>query len=95
MPSQQSKPSNNQKTLFAQKFEVLTRQSLLQSKKNDHGFDLQQAKHSLKDSFAETEQMKVYPVDHLPEDITEDFLIISFFGSQTKSMAQPRNSNNC
>ena len=33
---------------------------------------------ALKDHFAEAEQMTKYLVDHLPEDITEDFLINSF-----------------
>ena len=44
----------------------------------DNGFDLQQAQRTLKDHFAEAEQMTMYLVDHLPEDITEDFLINSF-----------------
>ena len=32
----------------------------------------------MKDHFAEAEQMTMYLVDNLPEDITEDFLINSF-----------------
>ena len=46
--------------------------------------DLQQAQRTLKDHFAEAEQMTIYLVDHLPEDITEDILINSFTDLQNE-----------
>ena len=69
-------------------------QLLLHSKKKN-GFDLQQAQRTLKDHFAEAEQMTMYLVHHLPEDITEDFLFIVLPIYKTKWMTQSRNSNKC
>ena len=40
----------------------------------DHGFYLQQEQRSLKNHFAEAEQMTMYLVDPLPEDIAWGFL---------------------
>ena len=78
MPSQQSKPSNSQRNFNFAKIRSLNKAIVTAFQEKDNGFDLQQAQRTLKDHFAEAEQMTMYLVDHLPEDVTEDFLINCF-----------------
>ena len=78
MPSQQSKPSNSRRNFVFTKLRRLNKVIFTPVEEKDHFFDLQQAQRSLKDHFAEAEQMTMYLVDPLPEYITEDSLINSF-----------------
>ena len=78
IPSQQLKPSNSQRNFVFNKNRRLNYAIFTALQEKDNGFDLQQAQRSLKDHFAEAEQMTMYFVDHLPEDITEVFLNFSF-----------------
>lgn len=78
MPSQQPKPSNSQRNFVFAKIQRLNRAIVTAIEENDHSFDLEQSQRSLEHHFAEAEQMTMYLVDHLPEDITEEFLIGSF-----------------
>ena len=68
MPSQQSKPSNSQRNFVFAKIRRLNKAILNAFQEKDNGFDLQQAQRTLKDHFAEAEQMTMYLVDLLPED---------------------------
>ena len=78
MPSQRSKPSDSQRIFVFAKIWRLNKAILTAFQEKDNGFDFRQAQRTLKDHFAEAEQLTMYLVDHLPEDITEDFLTNSF-----------------
>ena len=78
MPSQESKPSNSQSNFVFAKIRRLNKTIFTTFQEKDNGFDLQLAQRTLKGQFFEAEQITMYLVDHLAEDITEDFLINSF-----------------
>ena len=78
MPSQQSKPSNSQRNFVFAEIRRLNNAIFTAFQGKDNCFDLRQAQRSLKDHFAEAEQMTMSLVDHLHEDIVEEFLIKSF-----------------
>ena len=78
MPNQQPKPSNSQRNFVFAKIQPLNKTITTANKEQDYAFNLEQTQQSLQNHFTEAEQMTMYLVDHLPEDITEDFLINSF-----------------